>query len=91
MGVPRSPLLVPWRRLPAVAGGGLVLPAPGGQPPTGGAHSSPAPLHPLGARPSCRPSLGPPALLAAAAWCRLAGGGGGGECWGRRFGSAVSG
>ena len=39
----------------------------------GGAHPSPAPLHPLGAKPLCRPSLWPPALLA---------GGGGGE--GRR-------
>ena len=59
-------------------GGGPVVPVPGGQPQTEGPHSSPAPLHPLGARPSCRSSLGPPAPLAAAAWCLLAGGGGGG-------------
>ena len=61
--------------------GSLVVPIPGGQPPT------------WGARPLCRPSLGPPALLAAAARCQLAGGGGGraGECWGRCCGSAVSG
>ena len=58
-------------------GGGLVVPVPGGQPPTGGAHSSPAPLDPLGARPLCRPSLWPAALLTAAAWCPPAGGGGG--------------
>ena len=31
-------------------GGGLVVPVPGGQPPTGGARSSPAPLHPSGPR-----------------------------------------
>ena len=71
-------------------GGGLAVPVPGGQPPTGGAHSSPASLYPLGAGPSCRPSLGPPALLAVAARCRLAGEGGN-KCWGGRFGSAVSG
>ena len=76
-------------------GGGLVVPVPGGQPPTRGAHSSPVPLRPSGARPSCRPSLGPSALLAVAARYRLAGGGGegpasaGGGCSGQR--SAVSG
>ena len=72
---------------------------PGGSGPRGpaadgGSHSSPAPLHPLGARPSCRPSPGSPAVLAAAACCRLAVRGGwgskAGECWGRRFGSALS-
>ena len=46
---------VPW--LPDAAprrprGGGLVVPALGGQPSTGGAHSSPVPLHPLRAGPS---------------------------------------
>ena len=76
-GVPRSPPLDPWRPPRRPRGGGLVVPVPGGQPPTGGAHSSPAPLYPLGAGPSCRPLLGLPALLAVAAWCRLAGGGGG--------------
>ena len=60
-----SPPLVPWRRPLAVAGG-----RPGGSRSRGagchrgGAHPSPAPLHPLRARPLCRPSLGPPALLA---------------------------
>ena len=52
----------------------------------GGAHSSPAPLHPLGAGPLCRPSLRPPAHLAVTARCRLAGGGGGA---GRVLGAAV--
>ena len=42
-------------------GGGLAARAPGGQPLAGGAHSSPAPLNPVRAGPSCRPSLGPPA------------------------------
>ena len=55
---------------------------PAGPAADGGGALFPAPLQPLGARPSCRPLLGPPALLA---------GGGGGECWGRRPGSAVSG
>ena len=89
------PAVPPWS--PGVAtrqsrGGGLVVPVPGGQPPTGGgAHPSSATLHSLGARPSCRPSLGPPALLAVAAQCRKAGGGGrAGECWGLWSGSAVS-
>ena len=59
-------------------GGGLVVLALGGQPPNGGAHSSPVSLYPLGAEPSCRPSLGPPAPLAVAARCRWLGGGGGG-------------
>ena len=64
-------------------GGGLVVLAPGGQPPTWGSHSSPASLYPLGAGPSCRPSLGPPDPLAVAARCRLAGGGGGAvSAWG---------
>ena len=64
-------------------GGGLAVPAPGGQPSAGGVHSSPAPLYPVRSGPSCRPSLGPPASP-----CRrraaLAG-------WGRPWGSAVSG
>ena len=56
---------VPW--LPDAAlrrprGGGLVVPALGGQPSTGGAHFSPVPLHPLRAGPSCRPSLAPAGL-----------------------------
>ena len=54
-------------------GGGLLFLALGGQPPTGGAHSSPAFLYPLRAGPPCRPSLGPHAPLAVAARCRLAG------------------
>ena len=76
------PAVPPWS--PGAAprrprGAGLVVLVPGGQPPTEGAHPAPAPLHPSGARPSCRPSLGPPALLAVAARCRLAGGGGEGR------------
>ena len=71
-------------------GGGLLALALEGPLPGGGAHSSPASLYPLGAGPSCRPSLGHPAPLGVAARCRLAGGGGG-ECWGRRLGSAVGG
>ena len=47
---------VPWS---TDAGGSPVVLALGGQLPTGGAHSSPASLYPLGAGPSCRPSLGP--------------------------------
>ena len=78
MGSPQSPS-GPLASPPGSRGGpGLVVPVPGGQPPTGGAHSSPAPLHPLGARLSCSPSLGPPALFAVAARCRLAARGGGG-------------
>ena len=74
--VPLSPPLVPWRRPPTAAGGGgAVIPVPGGRPPTGGAHPSPVPLRPPGAR----SSLGPPALLAVAARRRPAGGGG--EGW----------
>ena len=90
------PAVPPWS--PGAAsrwrwGGGVVVLVLGAHPATGGAHSPPTPLYPLGARPSCRPSLEPPALLAVAAVCPLAWGGGGGaaECWGRRFGSAVSG
>ena len=48
-------------------GGGLAVPAPRGQPSARGAHSSPAPLYPVRAGPSCRPSLGvaaPPAVVA---------------------------
>ena len=64
----------------------------GGQPPTGGAHSSPASLYPLSAGPSCSSRSGP--LLPSpsprgAGWPEE--GGRAGECWGRRFGSAVSG
>ena len=77
---------VPW--LPDAAprrprGGGLVVPALGGQPSTGGAHFSPVPLHPLRAGPSCWPSLAPAGL----------GGGGGraGGRWGRWCGLAVCG
>ena len=73
-GVPWSPDAAPRRP----RGGGLVVLALGGQRSTGGAHSSPAPLYPLRAGPSCRPSLRPPAPLAVAARRRLAGGGGGG-------------
>ena len=57
---PRSPGPAPRR----LRGGGLVVLVPGGQLSTGGAHCSPAPLHPPGARPSCGPSpLGPPLSL----------------------------
>ena len=46
-----------------------------------------------GGRPGGSGPGGPLALLAAATWCRLARGGSwrAAECWGRRFGSAVSG
>ena len=50
-----------WSRGASIRLGGRTLPAP-------------APLHPSGTRPSCRPSLGPSAFLAVAARCRLAGG-----------------
>ena len=66
-------------------GGGLAVLAQGGQPSAGGAHSSPAPLHPVRAGPSCRPSLGPPAPPAVVARRWLAGSGREGQ-W-----SAVSG
>ena len=56
-------------------GGGLAVPAPGGQPSAGGAHPSPAPLYPVRAGPSCRPSVGPPAPPAVVARRWLAGGG----------------
>ena len=56
-------------------GGGLAVPARGGQLSVWGAHSSPAPLYPVRAGPSCRPSLGPPAPPAVVAWRWLAGGG----------------
>ena len=69
VGVPWSPDAAPRRP----QGGGLVVLAKGGQPPTGGVHVSPASLYPLGAG----PSHGPPAPLAVAARCRLARGGGG--------------
>ena len=77
------PSVPPWfpgttPRLPR--GGGPAVPVPGDQPPTGGAHPSPAPLRPQGARPPCRSSLRPPALLAVAARGRPARGGGG-EGW----------
>ena len=68
-GVPWSPYADPRRP----RGGGLVVLALGGQPPTGGAHFSTASLYPLGAG----PSHGPPAPPAVATQCRLAGGGGG--------------
>ena len=66
-------------------GDGLAVLALGGQPSAGGAHSSPAPLYPVRAGPSRRPSLGSPAPLAVAAQRRLAWGGGGraGGWWGR--------
>ena len=83
------PTVPPWSPGPAprrLRWGGLVVPVPGSQPPTGRVQSSPAPFHPLGARSLCRPSLGPPALLAAAAWCSLAGGGAEGR---RVLGAAV--
>ena len=66
-------------------GGGLAVLAPGGQPSAGGAHSSPAPLYPVRAGPSCRPSLRPPAPPAVVARRWLAGDGREGQ------GSAVSG
>ena len=83
------PQAAPWS--PGVAqrrsrGGALVVLVPGGRLFTGGAHPSPAPLHSLCARPSCRPSPGPPALLAGGGG-GLASAGGGGS--GQR--SAVSG
>ena len=76
-GVLRSPPLFPDAAPRRSRGGGLMVPVLGGQPPTGGAHSSPVSLYPFGAGPSSRPSLGPLAPLAVAARCRLAGGGGG--------------
>ena len=78
--VPWSPDAAPGRP----RGAGLVVLAHGGQPSTGRAHSSPAPLYLLRA--------GPPAPLAVAARRRLTGGGGGraGEFSGQRVGSAVS-
>ena len=78
-GVPWLPDATPRRP----RGGGLVVPALGGQPSTGGAHSSPVALHPLRAGPLCRLSL---------ALAGLGGGGGrvGGR-WGRRCGLAVCG
>ena len=75
-GGPAAPPWSPGAAPQQLRGGGLVVPVPGGQPPTWGAHSSPAPLYPLGAGPSCSPSLGPTALLAVAPGCLLAGVGG---------------
>ena len=90
-GVLRSPSLVPWRRPWRSLGGGLVVPVPGGQAPTGEAQSSPAPLHPSGARPSAGPHPGPPLSSLPRGGARWPRGGGGGGCLGQRFGSAVSG
>ena len=55
-------------------GGGLAVPAPGGQPSAGGSHSSPAPLYLVKAGPSCRPWQGSPAPPAVVARRWLAGG-----------------
>ena len=71
-GGPSGPLAPPPRR---PRGGGLAVPAPGGQPSAGGSHSSPAPLYLARAGPSCRPSPGSPAPPAVAARRWLAGGG----------------
>ena len=66
-----SPDAVPQRP----PGGGPAVPAPGGQPSAGGAHSSPAPVYPVRAGPSCKPLLGLPAPPAVVARRWLAGGG----------------
>ena len=76
-GIPSVPPWSPGAAPRLLRGSGPVVLVPGGRPPTGGAHPSPAPLRPPGARPPCRSSLGPPALLAVAARHRPAGGGGG--------------
>ena len=85
-GPPRSPSPVPWRRSLAAAGGRPGGPGPEGPAvDRGGMHSSPAPLQPSGARPSCGssppgpplPSLPPPHRVVL-----MGGGGGVGGCWG---------
>ena len=56
-GLPTVLLWSPGAAPRWLQGGGLVAPAPGGQPLTGrGAHSPPAPLHSPGPRPSSGPS-----------------------------------
>ena len=92
-GVPRSPPLVPWRRPPTAAGGATWwFPSRGASRRLGGRTLPPPPSTLSRAVPSFRPSLGPPALLADAVRCRLAGGGGRAcECPRQRFRSAVSG
>ena len=56
-GLPVVPLRSRGAALWRLWGGGLAVPAPGGQPLKGGAHSSPAPLHPSGASPRFFPSV----------------------------------
>ena len=73
---PRSPDAAPRRP----RGPGLAVPAPGGQLSAQRADPSPAPLYPVSAGPSCRPSLAfpaPPAVVARR-WMVW---GGGGEGW----------
>ena len=76
---PAVPFWSPGAAPQRTRGGGLVVPVPGGPSPTGGAHSSPAPLQPLGARPSGRPSLGPLLSSLSPRGAASLGGGGGGR------------
>ena len=77
------PAVSPWSPGAAprwLLGGSLVFPASGGQPLTGGVHSSPAPRHPPGARLSCGPSPRAPLLPSLPSpRCVVPPGGGGGS------------
>ena len=90
-GVPRNPPLVPWRRPPTAAGGRPGGSGPGGRAADGGGALFPRPPPPFG----CQTLLQALAPAPCSPRCRRAvpagpGGGRASECWGQRFGSAVS-